>query len=38
VISVDTVGTAFGLEAVIIDDPISHSPMVVPMGRFHHGL
>jgi iron complex transport system ATP-binding protein len=38
VISVDTVVAAFGLEAVIIDDPISHSPMVVPMGRFHQGV
>ncbi|MDO9395201.1 MAG: ABC transporter ATP-binding protein [Herbiconiux sp.] len=35
VISTEIVRSAFGLEAVVIDDPVSHSPMVVPRGRFH---
>ena len=35
VISAEIVRTAFGLEALVIDDPVSHSPMVVPKGRFH---
>jgi iron complex transport system ATP-binding protein len=35
VISAEIVRTAFGLDALVIDDPVSHSPMVVPMGRFH---
>jgi iron complex transport system ATP-binding protein len=26
---------AFGLQAVIVDDPICGSPLVVPIGRFH---
>ncbi|WP_440710786.1 ABC transporter ATP-binding protein [Herbiconiux sp. YIM B11900] len=35
VISTEIVRTAFGLEALVIEDPVSRSPMVVPMGRFH---
>ena len=26
----------FGLEAQVIDDPISRTPLVVPLGRHHH--
>jgi iron complex transport system ATP-binding protein len=26
---------AFGLEALVVEDPVCGSPMVVPMGRFH---
>ncbi|MFB2597484.1 ABC transporter ATP-binding protein [Herbiconiux sp. P17] len=35
VISASLVKEAFGLESLVIDDPVSGSPMVVPMGRFH---
>jgi iron complex transport system ATP-binding protein len=35
VISADLVKDAFGLESLVIDDPVSGSPMVVPKGRFH---
>jgi len=35
VISEDLVKDAFGLESLVIDDPVSGSPMVVPKGRFH---
>ncbi len=35
VISSKLVKEAFGLESLVIDDPVSGSPMVVPMGRFH---
>jgi iron complex transport system ATP-binding protein len=35
VISAEIVRRAFALEAIVIDDPVSHSPMVVPIGRFH---
>lgn len=36
VITADAVRDAFGLEALVVDDPVSGSPMVVPMGRIHH--
>jgi len=36
VVTADTVRAAFGLDAVVIPDPVSGSPMVVPMGRFHY--
>ncbi len=26
----------FGLEVKVIDDPVSHTPLVVPLGRHHH--
>jgi iron complex transport system ATP-binding protein len=35
VISAELVKQAFGLESLVIDDPVSGSPMVVPKGRFH---
>jgi iron complex transport system ATP-binding protein len=25
----------FGLEARVIDDPVSHTPLVLPVGRHH---
>ncbi|MCM3656618.1 ABC transporter ATP-binding protein [Agromyces mediolanus] len=33
----DTVHGAFGLEAEVIDDPVSGGPLIVPIGRFHAG-
>ncbi|KQY57723.1 hypothetical protein ASD66_15225 [Nocardioides sp. Root151] len=36
VVTEETVRTVFGLESRVINDPISHTPMVVPRGR-HHG-
>ncbi|MFB2579923.1 ABC transporter ATP-binding protein [Herbiconiux sp. P15] len=35
VISPEIVRSAFGLDALVIPDPVSGSPMVVPRGRFH---
>jgi len=35
VVTADTVRTAFALESLIVPDPVSGSPLVVPMGRFH---
>ncbi|MGD8193485.1 ABC transporter ATP-binding protein [Herbiconiux sp. P18] len=35
VITPAIVRSAFGLEALVVPDPVSGSPMVVPMGRFH---
>jgi len=25
----------FGMSSVVIDDPVSHTPMIVPCGRYH---
>tara|TARA_R110002020_G_scaffold152794_9_gene331387 strand:- start:1130 stop:1942 length:813 start_codon:yes stop_codon:yes gene_type:complete len=33
VVTAERMREAFGLEAQIIDDPVSHSPMVIPLGR-----
>ena len=30
-----TVGAAFGLDCVVAEDPVSRSPMIVPIGRYH---
>ena len=35
VITADVVRDVFGLDCVVIDDPISHTPLVVPIGRGH---
>ncbi|TBN56831.1 ABC transporter ATP-binding protein [Glaciihabitans arcticus] len=35
VITRETVRTAFGMDSVVMPDPVSGSPMVVPLGRFH---
>lgn len=35
VITAGTVSEAFGMESLIIEDPVCGSPMVVPIGRFH---
>ncbi|MCI2958105.1 ABC transporter ATP-binding protein [Agromyces atrinae] len=37
VLTAATVREAFGLESVIATDPVSASPLVVPVGRFHPG-
>lgn len=38
VITGETVQRAFGMECLVIDDPVCGSPMVVPKGRFHQGI
>jgi len=35
VVTTQTVREAFALESLVVEDPVSGSPMVVPMGRFH---
>jgi iron complex transport system ATP-binding protein len=35
VITAETVARAFGMTALVVEDPVCGSPMVVPMGRFH---
>ncbi|MCG6343695.1 ABC transporter ATP-binding protein [Vibrio fluvialis] len=35
-ISADLVRDVFGLESVIIEDPVSHTPLVIPRGRKRH--
>ncbi|BDZ53649.1 ABC transporter ATP-binding protein [Agromyces marinus] len=35
VLTQDTIRDAFGLDARVIPDPVSGSPLVVPVGRFH---
>ncbi|TFB85353.1 ABC transporter ATP-binding protein [Cryobacterium algoricola] len=34
-LTVETVRSAFGLDALVIPDPVCGSPLVVPIGRFH---
>ena len=34
-LTVDVVRSAFGLDALVIPDPVCGSPLVVPIGRFH---
>ncbi len=36
-ISAELVGQVFGMPCMIIDDPLSHSPLVIARGRFHCG-
>ena len=35
VITADNVRDVFGLDCVVIDDPVSHTPLVVPIGSRH---
>ena len=35
VIDASAVAEVFGLDAVVIDDPVSHTPLVVPIGSHH---
>ena len=35
VIDAESVGTGFGLESLVIDDPICHTPLVIPIGSNH---
>ncbi|MFP5316610.1 MAG: ABC transporter ATP-binding protein, partial [Actinomycetes bacterium] len=37
VVTEKTVADVFGLESRVIPDPVSGTPMVVPMGRHHAG-
>ena len=36
IVTTGLVREVFGLEAQVIDDPVSHTPLVVPVGRHHH--
>ncbi|MFS2225032.1 ABC transporter ATP-binding protein [Pantoea sp. B65] len=35
IISAELVQQVFGMDSIIIDDPVSHTPLIVPCGRFH---
>ncbi|KOC87240.1 ABC transporter ATP-binding protein [Winslowiella iniecta] len=35
IISAELVERVFGMACIVIDDPVSHTPMIVPCGRFH---
>lgn len=35
VITPEVVNTVFGLQASVIDDPVSHTPTIIPIGRHH---
>lgn len=37
IITAELVEQVFGMPCMIIDDPLSHSPLVIPRGRFHCG-
>jgi iron complex transport system ATP-binding protein len=37
VITVDTVAEVFGLDSLVVPDPVCGSPMVVPISRHHRG-
>jgi iron complex transport system ATP-binding protein len=36
VVTEEVVRAVFGLDSRVIDDPVSHTPLVVPVGRHHH--
>ncbi|MFC3396065.1 ABC transporter ATP-binding protein [Brenneria rubrifaciens] len=35
VVNTGLIGQVFGMNCVIIDDPVSHTPLIVPCGRYH---
>lgn len=35
IITRERVQHVFGMDSVVIDDPVSHTPMIVPCGRYH---
>ncbi|MEC5317369.1 ABC transporter ATP-binding protein [Brenneria populi subsp. brevivirga] len=35
IISADLIKRVFGMSCVIINDPVSHTPLIVPCGRYH---
>ncbi len=37
VITPDMIRTVFGMAASVIDDPVSNTPTVIPIGRHHCG-
>ncbi len=37
VITAEVVENVFGLRCVVGEDPVSRTPMVIPMGRHHDG-
>ena len=38
VVTAETVEEVFGLRCVVSTDPVSGTPMVIPMGRHHEGI
>ena len=37
IVTAEQLREVFDLEAVVIDDPVSHTPLIVPIGRSHRG-
>jgi iron complex transport system ATP-binding protein len=37
VVTEDVVREVFGLDCRIVDDPVAHTPLVIPVGRHHRG-
>lgn len=35
IVNAELINQVFGLSCVIIDDPVSHTPLIVPCGRYH---
>ena len=35
IITAELVERVFGMPCMIIDDPLSHTPLVIPRGRYH---
>lgn len=35
IVSAELVERVFGMACIIIDDPVSHTPLIIPCGRFH---
>lgn len=36
IVTPEIIETVFGLKCVVIDDPIAHTPMIVPLGGYSH--
>ena len=37
IVTEELVSDVFDLDARVIDDPVSHTPLIVPIGRHHRG-
>ncbi|CDM88856.1 ABC transporter ATP-binding protein [Xenorhabdus bovienii] len=35
IISTELIKSVFGLSCVVIEDPVSHTPLIIPCGRYH---
>ncbi|MDX5628890.1 MULTISPECIES: ABC transporter ATP-binding protein [unclassified Brenneria] len=35
IISAELIKQVFGMSCIIVDDPVSHTPLIVPCGRYH---